>query len=68
MEGKKITITKEDMLEALAKACVEEPLNKMVEMQPLNLLLFPIIVHEVWAVLSGEKPEEGKHERSRLDF
>ena len=68
MDRKRITITKEDMLDALAKACTEEPLSKLVDMQPLNLLLFPIVVHEVWAALTGEKSEEGKHERSRLDF
>ena len=63
MEGKKITITKEDMLEALAKACSEETLRELVDIQPLNLLLFPVVVSEVWEALTREKSEEGKHER-----
>ena len=58
MEERKIEVNIRDIMRALAKATTKEPLINLLEKEPVFMLLFPVVLGEVWNELKSEHAEE----------
>lgn len=58
MEERKIEVSFASMLDALMKAYKKEPLMNLLKKEPAFILLFPVVLGEVWNELTSEHTEE----------